>query len=46
MFDKGVNIPCILKAVHNPEERKKWDKEITEAEVPRIENNSTVMVWH
>jgi hypothetical protein len=35
-----------LKAIYNPEERQKWDREVTEAEVLRFEAANTVMLWH
>ncbi|CDW77335.1 UNKNOWN [Stylonychia lemnae] len=46
MFEKGITVPMILKAIHNPEERVKWDKDLRSAEVPRMENENSMMVWH
>ena len=30
-YDPSIQISNIIKAVHNPEERKKWDKDIESA---------------
>lgn len=46
MFDEGLSITNILKAMHNPEERIKWDKDLTETEVLRVESDNHVMIWH
>jgi hypothetical protein len=46
MFEKGINIPTLLKALHNPEERVKWDRDLRSAEVPRMENDNAMMIWH
>lgn len=45
MFEAGTSISSIIRAIHNPAERVKWDKELTQAEVPKVENNN-VMIWH
>lgn len=46
MFDEGLDIEDILQAIHSPEERLKWDKELTQASVVSMELNNSVMVWH
>lgn len=32
-YEQGIEIQDIVKAIHNPEERQKWDKDIEHAEV-------------
>jgi hypothetical protein len=44
-FEKGTSITNLMKAVHNPDERLKWDKDIESAEVLSIVN-SKMMLWH
>lgn len=46
MFEKGINIPTLLKAVHNPEERVKWDRDLRSAEIVRKENDNSLMIWN
>lgn len=41
-----MTIPSILKAIYNPEERSKWDRELIESEILRFEAANTVMLWH
>ena len=46
MFDEGLSITNILKAMHSPEERLKWDKELTETDVPKLDGDDHVAVWY
>jgi len=32
-IEKGASLGYVVKAVHNPEERRKWDKDVEMAEV-------------
>lgn len=44
-FPAGTQIKNLIKAIHNPEERLRWDKDIESAEVLSIVN-SKLMLWH
>lgn len=44
-FDAGAEIPQIMRAIHNPEERLKWDRDIEKGETISIVNGK-IMLWH
>lgn len=44
-LDAGFEIKDVMKSIHNPEERFKWDKDIESADILSIVN-SKLMLWH
>jgi len=46
MFDEGLSLTSILRAIHNPEERPKWDKEVTAAKTEKFQIDGSLMIWY
>ena len=45
IFDVGCTIMNIVKAIHNPVERMKWDKDIEHAEALDTVNDK-ILLWY
>lgn len=45
LFEAGATINNIIKAIHNPIERMKWDKDIEHAEVLDVYNEK-ILIWY
>jgi hypothetical protein len=44
-FDPGLEIKDVMRAVHNPDVRSKWDRDVESADILSIVNNK-LMLWH
>lgn len=45
MFEASCAIRNIVKAIHNPDERVKWDKDIEVAEGSEVINEK-ILIWY
>lgn len=45
-MDAGLTIKNTVKAIHNPIERVKWDKDIEKAEVIDVVHNEKILLWY
>lgn len=44
-MDASLSIANIIRAIHHPDERKKWDKDIEVAEVIKVINKN-ILLWY
>ena len=43
---EGVTLKSLIKAIHNPEERVKWDKDVEMGRIIELMNNSKALLFH
>ena len=41
-----VSIKTLIKAIHNPIERAKWDKDVESGKILELASNSKAMIFH
>jgi len=44
-FEAGTSIEKIMKAIHHPQVREQWDKDIIHTEVMKVADKKIVL-WH
>lgn len=45
-MEAGPSVKEIIKTVHNPVERKKWDKDVEVAEVLKVTEKGDSLLWY
>ena len=42
----GITLKSLIKAIHNPEERAKWDKDVEMGRIIELMHNSKALLFH